>query len=934
MQKTPIADIKASVRLSEIISQRVPLKKDGKEFKGLCPFHSEKSPSFNVIDDKQFYHCFGCGAHGDVFDWLREFYGLEITAAAEYLTGQSSIGELKAVKDLPPPAHYEEIAPIVRILPTKKAPPLMDGDKTVRLWNPKRRGTDKEFTTLRPTAVYEYKTTSGVLLGYVLRCDFEDGGKFTPSVQWCMNIDTLEAYWTLWSFAEPRPLYGAHTITDSTDTVLVVEGEKCVDAARKMFPESSVVTWPQGTNNVGKADWKLLAGKQIIVWPDNDQPGHDCVFGKAGDERNPFKPGLIHHAKDAGITSIRVVVPPKGMSKGWDISDMIQEGATVEQVAELISSAGAVNPDAFIPIEILPPLDAPKQPEQKKIKEDKFADAPFRFLGYNRDTHFFMTKQTCQVFQFSAKQLRDIGNLMSLAPLNWWEKKFISGDGGSFNGMRIAYAVNMLIQQSNKKDVFTAERIRGRGAWWEHSKPVVHLGRNLHVDGHSVGIYDYDSPYIYERLTPITANLDAPLPVEESQRLIELCQLLAWEKPIYAQLLAGFIALAPICGALTWRPHIWITAPAGAGKSWVVDEIIKPCLADFAIHVRGASSEAGIRHRIKIDALPVLFDEAEGESENAKRNIENVMQLMRGASSAGGATVKAGGGDMGGNFISRTMFAFASIGVNVKHTADQTRVTVLSMIKDNTAEGQKHFEEEIVPMVAELLTPEWCARLRGRSMRNIDIVRKNSKIFSSVAANYLKSKRVGDQIGALLAGAYMLESDSLVTPEHARQWISSQDWREQVEVTQERDELRLVKHIVQTPIRFEYDGRHFERSIGELIALVAEHIRTGGLMQSHDSGSDETRFSNMRLIAAILARHGIKVEDVELRGMYVAFSNSNAELERLLKNTAFSINWGKVLQRVDDAYNSESPTRFGTTSTRAVYVPISEVILYAETKPL
>ncbi|MFP6745480.1 MAG: CHC2 zinc finger domain-containing protein, partial [Alphaproteobacteria bacterium] len=59
-------EIRLRVTLSDVIGRRVNLTRKGREFAGLCPFHKEKTPSFTVNDDKGFFHCFGCGAHGDV----------------------------------------------------------------------------------------------------------------------------------------------------------------------------------------------------------------------------------------------------------------------------------------------------------------------------------------------------------------------------------------------------------------------------------------------------------------------------------------------------------------------------------------------------------------------------------------------------------------------------------------------------------------------------------------------------------------------------------------------------------------------------------------------------------------------------------------------------------------------------------------------------
>ena len=72
-----IEDLRQRVPLSDIIGRRVKLIRKGRRFSGLCPFHSEKTPSFSVVDDDGFYHCFGCGAHGDAISFLREMDGLE-----------------------------------------------------------------------------------------------------------------------------------------------------------------------------------------------------------------------------------------------------------------------------------------------------------------------------------------------------------------------------------------------------------------------------------------------------------------------------------------------------------------------------------------------------------------------------------------------------------------------------------------------------------------------------------------------------------------------------------------------------------------------------------------------------------------------------------------------------------------------------------------
>ena len=86
-----IEDLRQRVPLSDIIGRRVKLTRKGRRFSGLCPFHSEKTPSFSVVDDDGFYHCFGCGAHGDAISFLREMDGLDFMQAVEQLAEMAGL---------------------------------------------------------------------------------------------------------------------------------------------------------------------------------------------------------------------------------------------------------------------------------------------------------------------------------------------------------------------------------------------------------------------------------------------------------------------------------------------------------------------------------------------------------------------------------------------------------------------------------------------------------------------------------------------------------------------------------------------------------------------------------------------------------------------------------------------------------------------------
>jgi DNA primase len=84
-------ELRARVSLAEVVGRHMRLIKRGREYIGLCPFHSEKTPSFSVVEDKGFYHCFGCGAHGDVIGFVMQKTNLSFPETVEDLARQAGL---------------------------------------------------------------------------------------------------------------------------------------------------------------------------------------------------------------------------------------------------------------------------------------------------------------------------------------------------------------------------------------------------------------------------------------------------------------------------------------------------------------------------------------------------------------------------------------------------------------------------------------------------------------------------------------------------------------------------------------------------------------------------------------------------------------------------------------------------------------------------
>lgn len=258
-----IEGIRASVSLSNLATDfGVSLRKNGNEWEGLCPFHDERTPSFSIFtgkDNVERFHCFGCGEKGDVIDFVKALKAVDLKGAVEILGGDVSRPnvERKKVEARDPYAGIERLVPQHGIR----------AGQTVRLYNPKR----EYWANATPSMVFPYYR-SGVALGYVLRNEMRDGSKETPMVCWCRMPDGTEG-WARYPFPKPRPLYfGGGYSALREGQVIVVEGEKCADAMVAATGRQAV-TWAGGTHGVQHADWSMIAGRSVVIWPDADGPG-------------------------------------------------------------------------------------------------------------------------------------------------------------------------------------------------------------------------------------------------------------------------------------------------------------------------------------------------------------------------------------------------------------------------------------------------------------------------------------------------------------------------------------------------------------------------------------------------------------------------------------------------------------------------------------
>ncbi len=245
------AHIRQTVDIVSVVSKSVALKQKGREWIGICPFHSEKTPSFTVYptDRGARFHCFGCGSAGDVIDFVAKSSRCDIAEAARILGDGSEV--VAAHPPSPPVARY------VSSKPPSDAPrpPVMTG-----------------------APAYWYRDSDGTILGASFRINEPNGKKSFAVLSWG-SMDGAPPKWEWKHWTGAKPLYGLDRLAERPDApVIVCEGEKAADAAQSLFPGYVAVTWPGGSEAVAKADWTPLAHRYGLIWPDADAPGRKAAL--------------------------------------------------------------------------------------------------------------------------------------------------------------------------------------------------------------------------------------------------------------------------------------------------------------------------------------------------------------------------------------------------------------------------------------------------------------------------------------------------------------------------------------------------------------------------------------------------------------------------------------------------------------------------------
>lgn len=807
-----------------------------------CPFHQDGSPSLHVYDDG--WHCYGCGEGGDAVDLVAKLDGVSKVEAYRRIMGTWDCGPLPT----PPPKP--------------------------RTWEHQAgaQGVPEHPRHGSPGVAYPY-TRDGQIVGYVCRWDPPGADKVIRPASSVLDLQTGELRWEWVSFPEPRPLYRPE---HEGKALVIVEGEKAADHLRGMGYRAC--TWPGGSNAWAKADWSMMQAEKVILWPDNDAAGQAAMLG------------IARLLEPRGIAIKWVDL--EGLPEGGDAADLDREACRAR-----LTSAQAHHDPSRVPLEVSRSEDTPPAPRQAP-KEDPW---PFRCLGQRDGRYYFLEHEGQTVLEKTNAQLSRSG-MLDLAPLEWLCGMFPKKDGWDHEA-----AMNAIIRKS-KVRIYTDDSQRGCGIWWDAGRIVYHAGGQLLVDGTPMRLTSIVSDYAYPASPPI-ADPGAPLSDDEAAAILDAACIPSWEDSLHGHILAGWVMCSFLAGVLPWRPSLWIQGAAGSGKTDVIKRYIFRLLGDFAIKSQGDSTPAGIRQRVRCDARPVVMDESEPNSERDSFNIAGILQIMRQASSDSDAqTFRGTPGGRAQSFHVRSPFCFGSIQNALERGADTDRVTILRL-KNKDAGQITQAEADAVysewKSACSAFPPDVDTRLRARAIALAPIARDVVAAMSTalLAAGNVSGQREADQLGALMAGSWLMCQSTIPTQDEASEWCGHHAWAKVLEKDTETDGEKALRTLLDIPIQGDGD----RASVRDRLHIIATHVQGSEVSERH---------------SRVLAWFGLRL--MPDGSLFVAKTNENRKAA--MKQTPYGADLVSFLRQVPGAKLAQQRIaregQPGKDNPRGVIVPL------------
>lgn len=743
----------------------------------------ERTPSCHIVGDSYAVHDFGDDTFkGSVLDAYAEQQSIPVEDAVARIAdegGEQPKRRERKKRERPRPQIPIPDAALKNLNTAARAE-----------WVTKRHG--------QPVKGWTYRDAKGRPLFCVIRYESEKGKAILP---WYYGED--DQWQQAQAHATGRPLYGLDRLAKNPDSpVLVVEGEKCADIE---IPGYVVITWPSGSAAVTKADWSPLSGRDVLVWPDADEPGQKAARAIA--QRLP---------------GTRILQIPTDKPKGWDLADAATDGTDIP---------------TFIA------TNTPTSPEPDS--------RPFIPLGYDASDHWFLLGERRLPFRISCGQF-SASKLGELAPLSWWGQVGYISDQGA---IKTSIAQDYVVGKSAEAGPFVLDRLRGVGVWMDRGRIVINDGRQIVLpDGSRIGYCKFDGEAYY------TSSADVSFPDmsgstsddEEGRALARLFGLQQFASRLQGVCALGWSLISPFGGLLAWRPNLWITGRKGVGKTWLLN-LMREIVGSFAHRGTGGDTQAGIRRSLNLEARPVILDETETRTKRERENIGSILTLIRNSAGEGSGYITMAQGDGVRRYLIRSCFCIASVNIQETDAAQSSRFVICEL--KHVPESERDKIEKSAQLRTELLGRD-SARFRRRIFRALPQILRDIEYLRDGLGSLLHDQRRADLYAPLLAAAWAVQSADSLDSEAGRVWQAGilDDIFRSAESEVAEDEDRVIEQLLSAIVRM--DGNQ-NRTVAELLqaAFVPDgsdtHFRAKDHLSRHGM---ELREIDGRTVLAVARR--------------------------------------------------------------------------------
>lgn len=859
-------------------------------FPCILPNHDDSTASMK-LSAKDRLHCFGCQFDGDIYDICGELDGIT-DKGEQYRRVAAHFGDSPAslvpMKEITPsaPAFIPEAKAIERVtswfvsIRSAYEPRLADFAKV--------RGYPSDYCD---SLLWWPGIKSANSDPRILAQDLIDSGIIDPEkekVAWTYAGAVVQCgigfklhYIDREGKTIKRESRGGHTFNPSRlptgDRLILVEGE--LDELSARYAEIDEARAMGGTSGLSMDDARAIASRgysEIILALDNDDPGKIAAgLIPPKQKRYTTVPQLLRSAGYNGV--IKYAMMPDGCK---DIDDAIK-GGRIDETKIAIRDAERV-PEAH------------KVEKQGMVRQDGLhngitddinkdgggatakAIPPFQFLGFDDQAYYVLPRNQNIALRISRGEKAIKDKMNEFASPDWWfvnfNREVLDRESGELKTvLDTPAALSWFREKSVSRGMFTDDMLLGVGAHLDEGHVVVNTGRSIVYPGGKVFTYEeYDGKNAYCR-SPIELKIDAPAWTrEDGANFIKQLKTFTFENKIAYYAVAGWCAVAPFASLLFRRPHIWVTAKKGTGKTWLMHELIYPVTGiKFSFFRDGITTEAAIRQNLRKDNRPVILDEFEigsGNVKNEEQTINGVLKLARTSYGGDEGISKGTSSQSGINFAAKMMFCFGSINVNLQDAADKSRIVICRM---DTSVGK----------MSRIHNPDG---MRSRMLLHLDRLRSDIEKCTDIMLSHGHEQRTCDTYSPLYAGFWRLLSeadfgdDSL--PEDSRMLKSMKESWEKISISAETasDEESLLQCLFQYRARLE-GGE--EKTIAEML--------------TEKDAMGKIKYSDA------LGKRGIRryMMDEGKHSDSVAISQKNTSIREMMEGASLGPNYKEVLKR-------------------------------------